>query len=309
VPNRDIIAIGTSAGGVEALKALVAGLPSTLPASIVVVMHLPQGGRSFLAEVLSDSGPLPASEPTDGDPMAPGRIYVAPPDSHLLVGNNTLHLTRGPKEGLQRPSINVTFRSAAMSCRERVIGMILTGMLDDGTAGLWEIKRRGGLAIVQDPDEAVFPSMPTSAISEVEVDFRVGVRDVGALLARLTSEQIPSNIPTDGVYGATQFSGLTCPECRGPMWERALGTQAEYRCRVGHAFSTRALLSEQSAVQERKLYEAIITLEESADLSEYLATRTAVAGRTRLMEEAEQLRQHASSLRGIIETRPSLSLD
>ena len=309
MPNRDIIAIGTSAGGVEALKDLVAGLSPALPASIVVVMHLPPGGRSCLADVLSSAGPLPASEARDGEAVLRGRIFVAPPDSHLLVGNNSLHLTRGPKEGRQRPSINVTFRSAAMSCRERVIGMILTGMLDDGTAGLWEIKRRGGLAIVQDPDEAVFPSMPTSAISEVDVDYRVGVRDAGSLLARLTSEHIPESAPSAGLAGSTQFSGLTCPECRGPMWERPLGTQAEYRCRVGHAFSTRALLNEQSAVQERKLYEAIIALEESADLSEYLATRSPGTGRSRLMDEAEQLRQHATSLRAIIETRPAPSLD
>jgi two-component system chemotaxis response regulator CheB len=307
--RRDIITIGTSAGGIEALKTVVAGFPEDLAAAVIVVMHLPPGGRSFLPQVLAESGPLPVTETIDGEPLRPGHVYVAPADSHLLLAEDTLRLTRGPKEGRQRPSINVTFRSAAMSYNERVIGVILTGMLDDGTAGLWEIKRRGGVAVVQDPDEAVFPSMPSSALQDVDVDHRARLSEMGPLLVRLTREALPDTVNGPGERRPSRFSGLTCPECHGPLWERPLGNQTEYRCRVGHAFSSRALLQEQGVTQERKLYEAIVALEEGAEMSEYLAARADAEMRTRLIGEAEQLRQHSKDLRRIIEMHTTISLD
>ena len=306
---RDIIAIGASAGGIEALKTLVAGCPEGLAAAVIAIMHLPPGGRSFLAEVLTDAGPLVATEAVDGEPIRQGHIYGAPPDSHLLIAQDTLRLSRGPREGRQRPSINVTFRSAAMSYHERVIGVVLTGMLDDGAAGLWEIKRRGGIAIVQDPEEAVFPSMPLSALQDVEVDYRARLSEMGVLLDRLTAEELSTEVARPGERQTPRFSGLTCPECRGPLWERTLGNHTEYRCRVGHAFSGRTLLHEQAATQERKLYEAVVALEEGAEMSEYLAARLDEDMRARLIGEAEQLRQHANEIRRVIELRPVITLE
>src|SRR5215813_5531470 len=163
MPKHDIIVIGTSAGGVEALQELVGQLPPNLPAAVFAVMHMYPRASSYLPEILSRSGPLPAVHPNDGDQIENTRIYVAPPDHHLVIERDHVHLGTGPKEQQQRPCVNVTFRSAALSYGERVAGVVLTGQMDDGTAGLWEIKRRGGIAIVQNPEQASFPSMPLSA--------------------------------------------------------------------------------------------------------------------------------------------------
>src|SRR5215472_10518435 len=151
MPNRDIIVIGASAGGVEALQRLVSQLPASLPAAVFAVMHVYYRARSSLPEILTRAGALIAIHPENGTPIEHGRIYVAPPDQHLIVERDHVHLSSGPKEQHQRPCINVTFRSAASAYAERVAGVILTGQMDDGTAGLWEIKRRGGIAIVQNP--------------------------------------------------------------------------------------------------------------------------------------------------------------
>jgi two-component system chemotaxis response regulator CheB len=301
--NRDIIVVGASAGGVETLQKLVAGLPANFPASVFVLMHLPAFGKSFLPQILSDSGPLPAKEAEDGESIVPGIIYVAPSDMHVLLGQDSIQLGRGPREGRQRPSINVTFRSAAMTYAERVIGVVLTGMLDDGTAGLWEIKRRGGLAVVQDPDDALFPSMPLSAMHEVAVDYRVIVAEMAALLGRLvlTSADVDkaAHGPKEGA--SVRFSGLTCPECRGPLWEMVHHRLVEFRCRVGHIYSSKMLLDEHMKTQERKFYEAVVALQEGAELSEFLAARVDRPDREQLIHQAEKLRQQAEDLRVMVE--------
>src|SRR3954451_21393511 len=162
---RDIIMIGTSAGGIEPLKQIVSNLPADLPASIFVVVHLPPWHRSALPSVLSRCGRLPASHPTSGELIRPGHIYVAQPDFHLLLDEeNKIQLWRGPKENRHRPAINASFRSAAVNYRDRVIGVILSGMLDDGATGLWWIKHYGGVAVVQDPVQTQFPDMPCAAL-------------------------------------------------------------------------------------------------------------------------------------------------
>lgn len=301
--NRDMIVVGTSAGGVETLQKLVAGLSGDFPASVFVLMHLPAIGKNFLPQILSDSGPLPAKEAEDGEPIVPGIIYVAPSDMHVLLGKDSIQLSRGPREGRQRPSINVTFRSAAMTYAERVIGVVLTGMLDDGTAGLWEIKRRGGLAVVQDPDDALFPSMPLSAMHEVAVDYRVTVADMPALLARLvlTSADVDTTAHSPNEAAGVRFSGLTCPECRGPLWETVQDRLVEFRCRVGHVYSSKMLLDEHMKTQERKFYETVVALQEGAELSEFLAARVDRPDREELMQQAEKLRQQAEDLRAMVE--------
>jgi two-component system chemotaxis response regulator CheB len=182
MPNRDIVAIGASAGGVEAVQTLVSSLPPALPAAVFVVLHLMPSSESFLPPILSRSGPLPAIHPKDGERIEKGRIYVARPDHHLIVERGHVHLGTGPKEQHQRPCINVTLRSAAQAYGERVTRVVLTGQPDDGTAGVWEIKRRGGVAIVQYPNQASFPSMPLSALRDVVVDHTLPLARIGPLL-------------------------------------------------------------------------------------------------------------------------------
>ena len=310
--RRDIIVIGASAGGIETVRKLAAALPADLQAAVFIVNHLPARGMNVLPRLLDTAGPLPAREPEDGEKIETGRIYVAPPDHHVLLARDHVHITRGPKEGRQRPCINVTFRSAAMSYGPRVIGVILTGLLDDGTAGLWEIKRRGGLAIVQDPADAIASSMPESALQQVEVDYCVPISKMGPLLSRLSDNHSNGDTPVEKENPQSRmdhFSGFTCPDCRGPLWETAPGRPLEFTCRVQHSYSPKALLDEHTAAQERKLYEAIVALEEGADLSEYLAARVNSNHREHLITEAEFLRNHALTLRKLVDERKFSSLD
>src|SRR5689334_16453428 len=187
--TKDIVVIGASAGGMGALEKLVAGLPADLPAALFIVWHLSPGVRSVLPAVLTKAGPLPAVHPQDGDPVRPGRIYVAPNDHHMLLERGYVRVTKGPKENRFRPAIDPLFRSAAYVYSTRAVGVVLSGALDDGTAGLWAIKLRGGTAVVQDPADAVHRSMPLNALDNVEVDYKLPVTDIGPLLGRLTREQ------------------------------------------------------------------------------------------------------------------------
>src|SRR5688500_4101116 len=180
---RNIIVVGASSGGIEALKELTAGLPAELDASVFIVLHTLPTAPSILPQILAKESPLPVSFAQDKEPIRRGHIYVAPPNYHLLVERDHLHVTSGPREHFSRPSINPLFRSAAYPHQQRVIGVILTGQLDDGVAGLWEIKRRGGVAVVQDPSEALYPSMPLNALKNVEVDHTAAIRDMPALLS------------------------------------------------------------------------------------------------------------------------------
>lgn len=275
-----------------------------MPAAVFVVTHLSPRAKSFLPEILGSRGSLPAREASEEEAIKAGRIYLAPPDRHLLIGKDHIHLTRGPKEGLHRPSINVTFRSAAATCGSRVIGILLSGMLDDGAAGLWEIANRGGITIVQDPAEAQFPSMPLNAVQDAIVHYRLPVAEMGQLINRLIHGEETAN-DAEAVEMERQvgrFSGFTCPECRGPLYETGPGP-VEFRCRVGHILSLKTLLDEHTSTQERKLYEAIVTLEEGADLAEYTAARINGPERDSLKREAEQLRHHAATIRKVVEER------
>lgn len=185
---QDIIVIGASAGGVEALIELTRWIPTNLPASVFVVLHVGSQVRSGLAEILSRSGSLPATVPRHGEIFQRGRIYVAPADHHMLVEEGRIHLWRGPRENRHRPAINALFRSAAVAYKTRVAGVILSGVLDDGTTGLWWVKHYGGVTLVQDPEEAAFPEMVCSAMEHVDVDYRVSVSRMGELFGRLAAD-------------------------------------------------------------------------------------------------------------------------
>ena len=237
--RRDVIAIGASAGSVEALTALVKSLPADLAASIFVVLHIPPYSPSSIPEILTRAGPLKASHPTDGAKVERSRIYVGPPDHHLLVENERILIRRDPKENRFRPSIDALFRSVAYSYRTRVIGVVLSGVLDDGTSGLWTIKRLGGAAVVQEPDDALYPDMPQSVLNELEADEVVPVSKMGELLARLTTTVVPDSVDVSsedlkkpaleieiamrddafrrGIMHWGEFSPFTCPECHGSL--------------------------------------------------------------------------------------------
>lgn len=196
MPGHDIVVVGASAGGVETLVKLVEKLPADLPASVFVVLHIPAQNPSLMPEILSRSGRLKAVHPRDGEAIQQGCIYIAPPDLHLLVEQGHVHLLRGPKENRHRPAIDPLFRSAAAAYGPRVVGVVLTGSLDDGTAGLLAIKRLGGIAIVQDPADALYPSMPLNALEHVNVDYKLPVSEIGPLIAHLAYEPVGKELPT-----------------------------------------------------------------------------------------------------------------
>jgi two-component system, chemotaxis family, protein-glutamate methylesterase/glutaminase len=285
--HRDIIVVGASAGGVEALQRLVSRLPADFRGSLFVTVHFPGHGTSTLPRILSRAGPLSAVHPANDEAILPGRVYVAPPDFHLLFARNHIRLARGPRENRNRPAVDPMFRSAAIEYGPRVIGVVLTGNLDDGTAGLRAIKRYGGLGVVQDPADALFPSMPLSALDHVKVDRVATLTDLPGVLLELSSMPITKpqvSIMNDDVrenaFAAAdlkvmeesdkhpgEVSAYSCPDCGGVLWEIKDGEFARFRCRVGHAWTGEALLAEKSDGVDDALWEALRALEESAALA------------------------------------------
>jgi len=278
MPDRDIVVVGASAGGVEALTSLVRALPGDLPASVFVVLHLPATGSSALPDILSRAGRLPASHAKDGEPIEQRRIYVAPPDYHLLLRAGHVRATRGPRENGHRPAVDPLFRSAAFEYANRVVGVVLSGALDDGTAGLLAVKSRGGVAIVQHPEDALYPGMPHNAIEHVEVDHVLPAADIGETLGRLAAEPAtdPAGAGSDDMQTKVELegfsmeaiegghpgrpSGFSCPDCNGVLWEIRDGGLVRFRCRVGHAWSPESLLTQQSESLEAALWVALRTL-------------------------------------------------
>jgi two-component system chemotaxis response regulator CheB len=307
--NERIVVIGGSAGSLTVATTIVRGLMEGLNAAIFLVTHGAPRERNFTADLLDREGRLPARQATEGEHIEPGRIYLSAPDRHLVIARGHLHLPRGPKEGMNRPSINVTFRSAAESYGNRVVGVLLSGMLDDGAAGLWEIAKHGGVTIVQDPDEAVYPSMPRTALREVPINYKRPAAEIAALLNQLASGE---DVRRDSYFKPEDFverySGISCPECRGPLSVHDMGP-VEFRCRVGHAFSLKKLIEDHTSAQENKLYEAILVLEEGAGLAEFAMKDAAPESRPALKKEADQLREHAAAIRRMIEERPVPPLD
>jgi two-component system chemotaxis response regulator CheB len=295
--THDIIVIGASAGGVEALRRLALRLPRDLPAAVFVVLHVLPQSRSYLPELLRN-GSFPVTHAVDGQPIELGHIYVAPPNHHLLIEGGHMHLSSGPRENRHRPAVNPLFRSAALAYGPRVIGVILSGNLDDGTVGLWEVKRRGGIAIVQDPEEALHPGMPQSANANVDVDFVVKLDEMPGLLARLTRE-IPKGAAVVSGDNPKKPTDLTCPECRGPLGEHQAGRLSEFQCRVGHVYAPAALLTAHAETVERTLWAGVVVLEEGAELARRMQTLLpGEAERLRREEQAKQ--QMAERVRGLV---------
>jgi two-component system chemotaxis response regulator CheB len=290
--RHDIIVLGTSAGGVDALVRLVKGLPAGLPAALYIVCHIGTRERSQLPEILSRAGPLLASHARDGEPIRYGHISVAPPDRHLVLTPQGARLVHGPHENRHRPAIDPLFRSAARAFGPRVVGVVLTGALTDGTAGLMAIRSADGIAVVQDPAEAFAPSMPQTARDVAGADYVVPLAEMPHLLTRLVQqpppeeggtnmvdplEQVPQTIEQtfqeqegDGRRG--QLSVYTCPECGGSMWQVNEKTLTRFRCHTGHVYYGDTLLAEQSAALEAALWTAVRIFKEKAMLSQQLAS-------------------------------------
>ena len=296
----DIIVIGASAGGVEALQRVVSGLPRDLPASVFVVLHVPTWSVSRLPGILARSGPLPASHPPDGSPIQNGHIYVAPPDQHLLVSEGRVQLSAGPKENRHRPAVNALFRSAALSYGSRVIGVVLTGALDDGASGLWEIKQRGGMAIVQEPSDALFPDMPRNALENVPIDYTVPLQEMAPLLTALAGQPVASQERKGATTMEPNHPGLTCPECRGPITEFRNGPISEFRCRVDHCYSPETFLAAHADTRERALWAAVVALEEGAQIARDLASSHLVRVKRRLEQEADDNESAAIKIRELL---------
>jgi two-component system, chemotaxis family, protein-glutamate methylesterase/glutaminase len=327
--KKDIVVIGASAGGMEALSRLARHLPATLPASVFVVWHMAADGySSVLPRVLGQAGPLPAAHPHDREPIAHGRIYVAPPDHHMLLENGHVRIARGPRENRFRPAVDPLFRSAAYVYGPRVVGVVLTGALDDGTSGLWTIKMRGGTAIVQDPEEALHPSMPRNALRNVEVDHTAPLAEIAALIARLAQEDAPhapeipmddkqkleaeirlaeeSSVPDHEAFQRGELSPFTCPECHGVLARMHEGSILRFRCHTGHAFTSESLLGALHEQVEQRVWDAVRAVDETAMLLEHLAQHLEQAGERdaarKCLDRAREARERSRPLREVAQS-------
>jgi two-component system chemotaxis response regulator CheB len=302
---------------------LVAGLPVDFPATVLVVLHVPTAGTSALPVILDRSGPLPVRHARDGDKLLRGHVLVAPPDQHLIVYDDAVTLSRGPKENGHRPAVDVLFRSAAKVLGSRVIGVILSGALDDGTAGMVAITLRGGIGVVQDPAEALHESMPKSARDAAALDLVMPAKEIPQLLASLVGEwaddapAAPSDLMSmeaamaeldpQAVHALSRPgtpAGFACPDCHGSLFQIAEGNLVRFRCRVGHAWSPDSLIARQSSDLESALWMALRSLEEKAALSRELGDRASERGHRlsgeKFDEHAVEALEAAELVRGLI---------
>jgi two-component system, chemotaxis family, protein-glutamate methylesterase/glutaminase len=341
--KRNIIVIGASAGGVEALSQLVKQLPPDLPAALFIAVHFPSHSVSLLPQILSRSGPLRAMHPQNKQPIELGKIYIAPPDYHLLVRRGYVQLSHGPRENGHRPAIDTLFRSAAHAYQQQTIGVILSGTLDDGVAGLRIIQLLGGITIAQDPNEALFDGMPRAAIQTIQIDHVLNISNIAQQLTQLADEtvanQLQSGVNQDLVHPEPltgnameredeivardkaileqggrpgTASTFTCPDCGGVLWELQDSNVIRYRCHTGHAYSLESLVAEQADDLERALWSATRALEEKAALARRMGAQARQHHRHRsaaqFLERAEEAAQHADLVRQVILQQSELKL-
>jgi two-component system chemotaxis response regulator CheB len=321
-PQFDVVCIGASAGGIEPLKEIAAALPKDFPAALFVVLHVPQAGTSVLPMILRRAGRLPVVHALHGEPLRAGHMYVAPPGFHLTLEPHRMRVTRGARENGHRPAIDPLFRSAALSFPARVVGVVLSGLLDDGVIGLREIKRAGGVAVVQDPADAQWPSMPEKALASVNVDHIAPAGAIGALLVELVTrgESVAASAPPELRRAAQELRNMTrhvdeqekpgepspysCPECGGVLWEMSDGELVRFRCRVGHAYTSDALNAQQADTVEKALWTALRALEEQSALRRRMAERARLQGNNvtaeRLVERAQSLAVQAQQIRDLL---------
>jgi two-component system chemotaxis response regulator CheB len=325
--HRDLIVVGASSGGVEALVGLLGGLPDDLPAAMFVVLHVRPDAPSQLPAILNRVGTLPVAQAVDGEPIRKGRVYIAPPGLQTYIHRGRIGVRRGPQENLHRPAIDPLFRTAAHHYGERAIGVILTGARDDGAAGLAAIRQAGGVAVVQHPDDASVSDMPLNAMDVAGADHVVTMEALPALLMELVTEQadgdLAREVPLETVEEATRnerfarseelgtVSNVTCPECQGNLWEIREGNSVRFRCRVGHAYSEATIEAAQSQSVERALWSALKALEERVALMRKLASgarrRGHIAVAEMFEERAKAIDNDVRTLHGLIVTSDTLA--
>jgi two-component system chemotaxis response regulator CheB len=301
--GHDIIVIGASSGGLDALRVLLRSLPIDLPAAVFIVVHV--GARSHLVDILGRVASLRVVRAVSGAPVEYKTVYIAPPGRHLLLHDAHLLLRRGPKENMARPAIDPLFRSAAATFGGRVIGVVLSGALNDGSAGLRAIKRCGGLAVVQDPSDADFPEMPESALRHVEVDHVSDIVEMAGLLGRLThrlagrTPEVPTDIGVEAAIAAQELTDMeieedlgslspfTCPECHGALWQIPDGGMLRYRCHVGHAFTAETVLSALDGEVDNMLESLMRSHQQRAALAHRMAEQERGRNRVSLAGQLE----------------------
>jgi two-component system chemotaxis response regulator CheB len=320
--NRDIIAIGGSAGATAPLKQILGRLPVDLPAAVFVVLHIPAQGIGILSTVASAAGKLPVRQATDGMIIENGNVYLAAPDHHLLIDASHITLGRGPRENMARPAIDALFRSAALHFGPRVIGVVLSGLLSDGAAGLNAIKRCGGIALVQDPQDAISDEMPLRALEETTVDLCVPGARLGDVLADLARESPGTMLPippdirleveiaagerlgTDRLTKIAEPAALTCPSCGGVLSAIKSGHPLRFRCQVGHAYTADALAKSQEGRVDEALRVALRIIEERAELVHRMAMDARQSGRAAVAEmyaaRSAEYREYADMIRRVV---------
>ncbi|TVR72036.1 MAG: chemotaxis protein CheB [Sphaerobacteraceae bacterium] len=315
---RDIFVIGASAGGVEALSQIVAGLPEDFPGSVFVVLHTLAGGESHLSKILDRRGVLPAVPSQDGMTIQPGTIYVAVPNHHLMIEQRQVRSVTGPRENGHRPSVNVLFESAARSSGSRVVGIVLSGSLDDGTRGLHAIKNAGGLAIVQHPEDAAFASMPRSALANVAIDYIGSSSEIARFMSDIARSELELEpVANPGEHqparaesthqvanSVDDVGGFSCPECGGVLKEETSGNLSHFRCHVGHTFSEQTLLNSHGELVEKALWTALRVLDERMSLTGRAMISARDRGNNRVADrlklENNDVRQKAALIRRIL---------
>jgi len=331
---RQIVVVGASSGGIEALRALAAELPSDFPAPICIVLHTSPHSPGLLPEILNRVSTLGVEMARSGRRLQRGRVYVAPPDCHLLVEPGRLRVTRGPRENGFRPAIDPLFRSAARVHGPATIGVVLTGNMDDGTAGLWAVKQLGGIAIVQDPEDALFPALPRNAMQHVNVDHVVPLRDIAPLLTRLVATPVehrgeitvPDHLDVEvrianeqnaldaGLERIAEPSTYACPECHGVLFQLSEGGRLRFRCHTGHAYSVDSLLAAIGEATQDSLWNCVRALEEGALLIRQMADHVKACGTDddgvsrRLNERGEEARRQSDAVRKLIIERTPLTV-
>jgi len=300
--NRDVLAIGTSAGGVEALLFLAKRLPANFPATMLVTIHLSGHVESSLDDILTRAGPLPASFASQGDALSKGRIFIAPPGRHLLIDGDRLSLGVGPRENNVRPAIDPMLRSAAVCCAHRAVGVVLTGTQGDGASGLWAMNQCGGATVIQDPKDAAFPEMPLNALNRAKPQHIVRLAEMPMLLERLVRQPAGQPVPVpkslryevevarsghstmNDMDRIGRRSVLACPDCHGTMWEIEEDDLARYRCHVGHAYTDGTMTLALEENLRRALASALRALEERVALAEKLSQQASQRGNHQLAE-------------------------
>lgn len=320
MPARDIIVVGSSAGGVEALQRFCRGLPDDLEAAVFVAQHLSPSARSVLPHLLDKAGPLRALSPVDGQAIEPGHIYIAAPDHHMLLRPGRVLMRRGPFENRTRPAINALFRSAAIHGGARVIGVVLTGLLDDGTDGLIAIKAAGGLSVVQDPEDAEWPSMPRNALKRDHVDHTATLKVLPDLVVRLSREEAGPSVPLPEEYqiedriAAQEFavaepdivtpgrpSHISCPDCGGVLNHIEVEDEVRFRCQVGHAFTPLGLAAAQNEELERALAVAVRTHRDRIRLFEQMHDSAKTRGLPHAVKRWDEASQESVHLIEVLE--------